>query len=49
MALPALDEDAPLVTPQKTGFDVVQAYAALLERDDVRRLGRPRRNFTRQC
>ncbi|GJN88344.1 hypothetical protein Rhopal_001309-T1 [Rhodotorula paludigena] len=34
MALPALDEDAPLVTPQKTGFDVVQAYAALLERDD---------------
>ncbi|KAK4332674.1 Translation initiation factor eIF-2B subunit alpha [Rhodotorula toruloides] len=34
MALPAVDEDAPLVTPSPQSFDVVKHFGALLERDD---------------
>ncbi|BGO89815.1 hypothetical protein NBRC10512_007232 [Rhodotorula toruloides] len=34
MALPAVDEDAPLVTPSAQSFDVVKHFGALLERDD---------------
>ncbi|BGP38186.1 translation initiation factor eIF-2B subunit alpha [Rhodotorula kratochvilovae] len=34
MALPALDENAPLATPPQPDFDVVRHYGSLLERDD---------------
>ncbi|BGP30297.1 translation initiation factor eIF-2B subunit alpha [Rhodotorula toruloides] len=34
MALPAVDEDAPLATPSPQSFDVVKHFGALLERDD---------------